>query len=41
MKDGTIQIKVKTKEVIYFEHFGRMGDEGYRKDTREIRLLLL
>ncbi|MCR4689915.1 MAG: hypothetical protein K5739_01030 [Lachnospiraceae bacterium] len=27
--------KVKTREVIYFEHFGRMGDAGYRNDTRE------
>lgn len=32
--DFTI-LKVKTREVIYFEHFGRMGDEGYRKDTME------
>lgn len=32
--DFTI-FKVKTREVIYFEHFGRMGDEGYRKDTME------
>ncbi len=28
-------LKVKTKEVIYLEHFGRMHDEGYRKDTME------
>ena len=28
-------LKVKTREVIYFEHFGRMGEEDYRNDTRE------
>jgi hypothetical protein len=28
-------LKVKTREVIYFEHLGRMGDEEYRNDTRE------
>lgn len=28
-------LKVRTREVIYLEHFGRMGEEGYRKDTME------
>ncbi len=28
-------LNVKTKEVIYFEHFGKMGEEGYRRDTME------
>lgn len=32
--DFTI-LKVKTREIIYFEHFGKMGDEGYRIDTME------
>lgn len=26
-------LKTKTREVIYFEHFGCMDEEGYRKDT--------
>lgn len=28
-------LKVKTREIIYLEHFGMMGDEDYRKDTME------
>lgn len=28
-------LKVKTREVIYFEHFGRMGDEDYRQHVME------
>lgn len=28
-------LKVKTKEEIYLEHFGRMGDEEYRKDAMD------
>lgn len=28
-------LKVRTREVIYLEHFGKMGDEGYRRDTME------
>lgn len=28
-------LKIKTREVIYFEHFGRMDEEGYRIDTME------
>ena len=41
MADGTIRypdftmLKVRTREVVYLEHFGRMGEEGYRRDTRE------
>ena len=28
-------LKVKTREEIYLEHFGMMGEEGYRKDAME------
>ena len=28
-------LKTKTREVIYYEHFGRMDEEGYRRDTME------
>ena len=28
-------LNVRTREVIYLEHFGRMGEEGYRRDTME------
>ena len=28
-------LKVRTREVIYLEHFGKMGEEGYRRDTME------
>ena len=41
MCDGKIKypdftlLQVKTGEVIYFEHFGRMDEEVYRKDTIE------
>ena len=28
-------LKVKSREVIYLEHFGKLQEEGYRKDTAE------
>ena len=28
-------LNLKTKQEIYFEHFGRMGDAGYRMDAME------
>ncbi len=28
-------LNLKTRKIIYFEHFGRMDDEDYRKKTRE------
>ena len=28
-------LKVRTREIIYFEHFGYMDDEGYRLKTME------
>ncbi len=28
-------LNLKAKQEIYLEHFGRMGDEGYRKDAME------
>ncbi len=28
-------LKVRTREEIYFEHFGRMGYAGYRMDAME------
>lgn len=28
-------LKVKTREIIYLEHFGRLDEEGYRKDLIE------
>jgi hypothetical protein len=41
MHDGTIRypdftlLKVKTREIIFFEHFGRLSEEDYRKETIE------